>query len=107
MKRPLSIIALIILLAAAALVGKTLATGKASGEDSQPAEQWEYLVVAGGNANLNPSGSSTLRKQPDGAFSRESFPLEQNLDKLGAKGWELVSISGPTGDPTFSFKRRK
>ena len=47
-----------------------------------------------------------MRKEP-GAFSRESFPLEKNLDKLGAKGWELVAVGGSSGDPIFYLKRRK
>ena len=67
---------------------------------------WEYLVVQGGTVNLSGSDNATLRKEP-GAFSRESFPLEKNLDKLGAKGWELVAVSGSPGDPVFYLKRRK
>lgn len=67
---------------------------------------WEYLVVQGGTVNLSPSDGGTMRKEP-GAFSRESFPLEKNLDKLGAKGWELVAVGGSSGDPIFYLKRRK
>ena len=67
---------------------------------------WEYLVVSGGNVNLTPSDSGTMRKEP-GAFGRESFPLERNLDKLGAKGWELVAVAGSSADPTFYLKRKK
>jgi hypothetical protein len=48
-----------------------------------------------------------LRKETSGAFGREAFVLEQALDKLGAKGWELVSVSGSQGDPVYYFKRRK
>jgi hypothetical protein len=47
-----------------------------------------------------------MRKEP-GAFSRESFPLEKNLDKLGARGWELVTVSGSPADPIFYLKRKK
>jgi len=47
-----------------------------------------------------------MRKEP-GAFGRESFPLERNLDKLGAKGWELVAVAGSSADPTFYLKRKK
>jgi hypothetical protein len=67
---------------------------------------WEYLVVQGGTVNLSPSDGGAMRKEP-GAFSRESFPLEKNLDKLGAKGWELVAVGGSSGDPIFYLKRRK
>jgi hypothetical protein len=75
--------------------------------DAAPAEQWEYLVVGGSNANLTPSGNPNLRKEPHGGFSREAFVLEQNMDKLGAKGWELMAVSGPPQDPILYFKRRK
>ena len=48
-----------------------------------------------------------MRKQQDGSFAREFFPLERNFDKLGAKGWELVSIHGSQNDPVYFFKRPK
>ncbi len=72
--------------------------------------QWEYLVVAGGNANLSTAGNESypnMRKQPDASFAREYFPLERNMDKLGAKGWELVAVYGPPNEPVFYFKRAK
>jgi hypothetical protein len=72
--------------------------------------QWEYLIVSGGSANLSTSGNEnypSMRKQPDGSFSREFFPLERNFDKLGAKGWELVSVHGSQNDPVYFFKRLK
>ena len=73
--------------------------------------QWEYLVVAGGSVNLSTAGNEnypSMRKQPDGSFRNEYFPLERNLDKLGAKGWELVSVhGGAQNDPVYFFKRLK
>jgi hypothetical protein len=74
--------------------------------DEQSGGGWEYLVVQGGTVNLSPSEGGSMRKEP-GAFSRESFPLEKNLDKLGAKGWELVTVGGSPADPIFYLKRRK
>lgn len=73
-------------------------------------QQWEYLIVSGGSANLSTSGNEnypSMRKQTDGSFSREYFPLERNFDKLGAKGWELVSVHGSPNDPVYFFKRLK
>ncbi len=75
--------------------------------EPQAAEQWEYLVVAGGNVNLSSSGSGSMRKEPTLTSFRENFPLQQNLDKLGAKGWELVQVSGGPGDAVYYFRRRK
>jgi len=70
-------------------------------------EQWEYLVVSGSNnVNFSSPSSGTLRKDTAG-FQREAFVLEQNLDKLGAKGWELVSVSNSGPDQTYYLKRRK
>ncbi|MEK6303010.1 MAG: hypothetical protein AABO41_20045 [Acidobacteriota bacterium] len=99
-------LALILVVAIAAISTLVLAQSRAGASDAVAGEQWEYLIVAGGTVNLNPSDSSTLRKAP-GAFGRENFPLEQNMDKLGAKGWELVSVTGSPVDPVFYFKRRK
>jgi hypothetical protein len=79
-----------------------------SAGDSTSDSQWEYLIVSGGNVNLTPmSGDqfSGMRKQPDGSFGREAFVLERNLDKLGAKGWELVSVHGVPSDPIYYLKR--
>lgn len=67
---------------------------------------WEYLVVQGGNVNLSPSDGGPLRKA-EGAFSQEYYPLEKNMDKLGAKGWELVAVASTSRDPVYYFKRRK
>lgn len=116
MKTRLSILAAVLLLVAASvLVTRALAqreneTAAAAGTGAAvpaAAEQWEYLVVAGSNVNFRGTGNPSMRKEPDAGWARESFVLEQNLDKLGAKGWELVSVEGGAGDPTFFFKRRK
>jgi hypothetical protein len=75
---------------------------------STSAEQWEYLAVAGpSTTNLTPTGNPRMRKEPNVPFGREAFVLEQHLDKLGANGWELVSVAGPPTDPAYYFKRRK
>lgn len=75
---------------------------------SPAAEQWEYLAVAGpSTTNLTPTGNPRMRKEPNVPFGREAFVLEQHLDKLGANGWELISVAGPPTDPAYYFKRRK
>jgi len=69
--------------------------------------EWEYLVVATpSNVNFTATGNPRMRKEP-GPFGREAFVLEQHLDKLGANGWELVSVAGTPADPHYYFKRRK
>ncbi|HEU4390832.1 MAG TPA: hypothetical protein VFV34_23710 [Blastocatellia bacterium] len=101
------IAAMLILLATLGAALVTYSLTKAQAEEPQSAGvEWEYLVVAGGNVNLSPSGSASMRKEP-GAFSREWFALEQNFDKLGTKGWELVEVTGSPNDPVYFFKRRK
>lgn len=77
-------------------------------DDAKAGDQWEYLVVAGGNTtNLSASTSSSMRKEPKVQAFRENFVLAQNMDKLGAQGWELVSIAGSPVDPVYYFKRKK
>jgi hypothetical protein len=84
-----------------------LSAGKGEAQaEGRAGDAWEYLIVAGGNVNFEGSSGGRMRKEP-GPFARENFPLEGNLDKLGAKGWELIQISGSPGDPVFYFKRRK
>ena len=83
---------------------------KTTGQD-EPARvdktEWEYLVVATpSNVNFTATGNQRMRKEP-GPFGREAFVLEQHLDKLGANGWELVSVAGTPADPHYYFKRRK
>jgi hypothetical protein len=85
---------------------KESADDRSGGNESQ----WEYLIVSGGAANLSTSGNEnypSMRKQSDGSFNHEYFPLERNFDKLGAKGWELVSVHGSPNDPVYFFKRLK
>jgi hypothetical protein len=78
-------------------------------KESADAVAWEYLVVAGGTVNLESvSGSQfkEMQKLPDGSF-REATVLQRNLDKLGAKGWQLVTVSGSASSPIYYFKRPK
>ena len=96
--------------AVAGLTSQTVRGGDQPDEKPSAAEahdNWEYLVVAGGTTNTTPTGYSSMRKEPAMYSMRESFPVESNLDKLGAKGWELVSVGGTPNDPVYYFKRRK
>jgi hypothetical protein len=97
----------LVLFIAFAVYGQHESTGdRKSGTETQ----WEYLIVSGGTANLSTSGNEDypkMRKQQDTSFNREYFPLERNFDKLGAKGWELISVYGPQNDPVYFFKRPK
>ncbi len=87
---------------------KTIGQEETNANNRAATEQWEYLAVAGpSTTNLSPTGNPRMRKEPNAAFGREAFVLEQHLDKLGANGWELVSVAGPPTDPAYYFKRRK
>lgn len=99
-------IAVVLIVLVVTLAGISFFSGRSKANDDQSGSGWEYLVVQGGTVNLTGSDGGSMRKEP-GAFSRESFPLEKNLDKLGAKGWELVTVSGSPADPIFYLKRRK
>ena len=71
-------------------------------------QRWEYLAVAGPTTtNFTATGNPNMKKLEDGTFAREGFVLEQHLDKLGAQGWELVSVAGRDQDPVYYFKRPK
>jgi len=89
-----------------AVAGSSILGERSKANDDQSGSGWEYLVVQGGTVNLSGMDGGSMRKEP-GAFSRESFPLEKNPDKLGAKGWELVTVAGSPADPIFYLKRRK
>jgi hypothetical protein len=81
----------------------------ANSEELADAAAWEYMVVAGGTVNLESMNSEQfagMRKQPDGSF-KEFTVLERNLDKLGAKGWQLVAVYGSPSNPIYYFKRPK
>ena len=92
----------------AIVVVKTMGQQEGSAGDSTVVEQWEYLAVAGpSTANLTTTSNPRMRKEPNVPFGREAFVLEQHLDKLGANGWELVTVAGPPTDPAYYFKRRK
>lgn len=68
---------------------------------------WEYLVIVGGRQNLASSSNSKMAKLSlDNSF-REHFPLEANLDKLGAEGWELVTVTLARDEPIYYLKRLK
>jgi hypothetical protein len=107
LKRMSLLIAGLLLALGSIAVVKTVGQEESS-RDRNSNEQWEYLAVAGpSTTNLTPTGNSRMRKEPNVPFGREAFVLEQHLDKLGANGWELVSVAGPPTDPAYYFKRRK
>jgi hypothetical protein len=115
MRRTTLLIAGIVLLAAAAFMvfihrtTPTVAAAPATSSSLSESDsnQWEYLVVTSpSNVNFGQSSSPSMRKDRSGAFAREGFVLEQNMDKLGAKGWQLVSVTGGP-EPVYYFKRPK
>lgn len=107
MKSITLILLMIILLAGGLAVIKSARAQRTGGEgEAGSSEQWEYLVVSSPQSNLTPSGNPSLRKE-SGGFAREDFVTEQQMDKLGARGWELVSVIGPPGSTAYYFKRRK
>jgi hypothetical protein len=107
MKRTILItIATALIASIVAVEARSLFNAHIKADDEQGAGGWEYLVVQGGTVNLSASDGGSMRKEP-GAVSRESFPVEKNMDKLGVKGWELVTVTGSPADPIYYFKRRK
>ena len=106
MKRTIVLTLLILVTAFAAAI--TTARQDGGDADNKAAGgKWEYLVVAGPHTtNFTPTSNPRMRKE-DAGFAREAFVLEAHLDKLGAKGWELVSVSGQPQDPVYYFKRLK
>jgi hypothetical protein len=102
------VVALLVLAVAVLAVVKSKAQDEPNTRTNAAGDQWEYLAVAGpSTTNLTPTNNSRMRKEPNVPFGREAFVLEQHLDKLGANGWELVSVAGPPTDPAYYFKRRK
>jgi hypothetical protein len=103
-----ALLALLLLVPVLVLVVKTRGQEGVNIRDTGAQEQWEYMVLASASGtNFSPSGNPRLRKESGGAFGREAFVLEQQMDKLGSKGWELVTIAGTPNDPVYYFKRRK
>jgi hypothetical protein len=106
MKRTVLVTLLLLVTGSTAIIRTSGQDGDAK-DNKSDAEKWEYLAVAGpSTTNFTPTGNPRMRKE-DVPFGREAFVLEQHMDKLGAKGWELVSVAGPPMDPAYYFKRRK
>lgn len=106
--RILKVAASLALAVAVLAVVRTKGQEEANASTNAAPEQWEYLAVAGpSTTNLTSTNNPRMRKEPNVPFAREAFVLEQHLDKLGASGWELVSVAGTTTDPAYYFKRRK
>jgi len=104
MKRTTLVALLLLVIVYAAILKADERTGSS---DKVAADKWEYLAVAGpSSTNFSPTNEPSMRKET-GSFGREGFVLEQHLDKLGAKGWELVSVAGLPNDPVYYFKRPK
>lgn len=107
MKRTILIAGFILILALTAVAIAHQRNTKYSVRDATKTE-WEYLVVAGGRANLSGSGnSSSMSKLSIESGFRENYPLERNFDRLGAEGWELISVLPTQPEPVYYFKRAK
>jgi hypothetical protein len=88
---------------------RSVKTTESRAIEDEANQKWEYLVVgAPSSTNFNPTSNSRMRKLEMGGFGIEAFVLEQHMDKVGAEGWELVSVTHtPRGEPVFYFKRLK
>jgi len=107
MKRTI-LVTLLLLVSSFAVSMKTTGSEQSSKGETVAPDRWEYLAVAGpSTTNFTPTGNPNMRKLEEGGFAREAFVLEQHLDKLGARGWELVSVAGHPNDPVFYFRRRR
>ncbi|MGH9801889.1 MAG: hypothetical protein ACRD82_16125 [Blastocatellia bacterium] len=105
-KSKLSIILVAAILSLLSLAAAFTVSGQSSRSEKDASTQWEYMVVAGGNVNLTGVGDLS-RKQPENAFTGEASVLQRNLDKLGQKGWELVTVHGLPTQPVYYLKRAK
>ena len=101
MKRTTLVALLLLVIVCAAILKADERTGSS---DKVAADKWEYLAVAGpSSTNFSPTNEPSMRKET-GSFGREGFVLEQHLDKLGAKGWELVSVAGLPNTPPQTLR---
>lgn|SRR5262245_5228623 len=110
MRRRQFILIVVVVLAVTAAMLSGMGIRQVSGQEhsANPADQWEYLAVGGAsNVNFNPTDNPSMRKEP-GGFAREDSVLEGHMDRLGKKGWELVTVTpDPRAGAMFIFKRRK
>ena len=102
----ISVVALLLLVSPFFLRSVKTTESRATQDDMK--EKWEYLVVGAPNrTNFQPTGNPRMRKIEMGGFGVEAFVLEQHMDKVGADGWELVSVTGTPTEPILYFKRLK
>ena len=87
-----------------AIVGAVVRTTGQEGTSPRGEPPMKVGVSCGRRSSpANLSGDPHMRKEPNVAFGREAFALEQHLDKLGANGWELVAVQAlPLIQPTIS-----
>lgn len=105
----------VVIIAALLIVTMALAQSRSAKTDTKNTDRtdsekiaWEYLVIAGGRVNLSGSGnSSSMSKISLDSSFREQYPLERNLDKLGAEGWELITVVTTQTEPIYYLKRAK
>ncbi len=94
-------------LAAFLIATVAFSTQRSSRAKESDKADWEYLVIVGGRQNLASSSNNKMAKLSLDSSFREHFPLEANLDKLGAEGWELVTVTLARDEPIYYLKRLK
>lgn len=104
MKRSILLASALVILLIATLA---FASQRSSRTKESDKVEYEYLVIVGGRSNLSSSGNAKMSKLGLDTAFREHFPLEANLDKLGAEGWELVTVTMARDEPVYYLKRIK
>ncbi len=106
--KAVTVIVVLLLLLVSPFFLRSVKTSESRATEDDMKEKWEYLVVAApSRTNFQPTGNPRMRKLEMGGFGVEAFVLEQHMDKVGADGWELVSVTGTPADPILYFKRLK
>ena len=108
MKRSILFASIILVLTIVTFAVAKQRSTRAKDSDKADKIEWEYLVIAGGRNNLSSAGTNgKLAKIALESGFRENYPLEMNLDKLGAEGWEVVTVTMTQNEPIYYLKRRK
>ncbi len=65
------------------------------------------MCVVGWTAYAQGKGASNVTWEYKALGASASYPVEKELNALGAQGWELVGVSEVGGNPYYFFKRAK
>lgn len=100
----------------AVMIGASSCSRPVEASASGKGQKWEYATLLsmkvvplwtfnGPDSPMEAANGFELYKKLGGTKAKAGFTVSDALNKIGERGWELVSVNSDPGDTIYTFKR--